>query len=188
MVKGEVMKKPVFTALVLISCIALIVAFFPPAKAQYQGLITINADGSVSPSTAPIYRTGDSYTVTGDLNITVNNIGGSIVVQRNNSVVEGNGYFVGQILLSHVSNVTVKSFMITRAVYKSDPQGYNGLTLLDSSNVTITNNTITELRGIYEGVGMMYAGIYIGGGHSNIIVGNYLAKQRILPIFFRNRK
>ena len=154
-----------------------------PTKAQYQGSITISADGSISPSTAPIYRTGDSYTVTGDLNITVNNIGGSIVVQRNNSVVNGNGYFVGQILLSHVSNVTVKSFMITRAVYKSDPQGYNGLTLLDSSNVTITNNTITELRGIYEGVGMMYAGIYIGAGHSNIIVGNYLLNNEYCLYF-----
>ena len=154
-----------------------------PVKAQYQGIITINGDGSVSPSTAPIHRTGDTYSITGNLNITASNIGGSIVVQRNNSVVEGNGYFVGQILLSHVFNVTVKSFMITRAVYKSDPQGYNGLTLLDSSNATIANNTITELRGIYEGVGMMYAGIYIGGGHSNIIVGNYLLNNEYCLYF-----
>jgi parallel beta-helix repeat protein len=148
-----------------------------PVKAQYQGFITINADGSVSPPTVLIQRIGDTYIVTGNLNITTSNIGGRIMVQRNNSVVEGNGYFVGQILLSHVFNVTVKSFVITIAVYTQEPHGYNGITAEDSSNVTIANNTIAGLRGIYQLLGGMYAGIYVKGGHSNTIAGNTLVNN-----------
>jgi hypothetical protein len=78
-------KKTVLAALVLISFVALNLAWVLPAKAQYQGNITINADGSVTPSTALIQQTGDTYAVTGNLNNTASNIGGNIIVQRNNS-------------------------------------------------------------------------------------------------------
>jgi parallel beta-helix repeat protein len=167
--------KETAAALIMVCLMALGVVCVMPVNAQpYQGGITISADGSVSPSTAPIQQTGDTYTVTGNLNNTASNIGGDIIVQRNNSVIEGNGCFVGQILLSHVSNVTVKNFMITIAVYNQVPLGYNGITLKDSSNVTVANNTIEEIRGVYELVGGVYVGICVEGGGSNTIVGNNL--------------
>jgi parallel beta-helix repeat protein len=171
--------KETAVALILIGFIALNIVCVLPAKAQYEGSITINADGSVSPSTAPIQQTGDTYTLTNNLNITASNIGGNIIVQRNNTVLDGNGHAVGKISLNNVSNVTVKNFIITIAVYKFLPRGYNGITLMDSSYVTVANNTITYLRGIYQlpGVGDMYAGIYVEGGSSNTIVGNNLVNN-----------
>jgi parallel beta-helix repeat protein len=64
--------------------------------------------------------------------------------------------------------------MITIAVYNQVPLGYNGITLKDSSNVTVANNTIEEIRGVYELVGGVYVGICLEGGGSNTIVGNNL--------------
>jgi parallel beta-helix repeat protein len=186
---GNSMKETA-TALILVCVMASNIFCVMPVKAQpYQGSITINADGSVTPSTAPIQRIGDTYAVTGDLNITASNIGGDIIVQRNNSVIEGNGYFVGQILLSHVSNVTARNFMITIAVYKFVPRGYNGITLMDSSNVTVADNTITYLRGIYQlpGIGDSYAGIYVEGGSSNTIVENNLLNNEYGMYFKRTK-
>ena len=48
--------------LVFLILIASAVVCVEPAKAQYQGDIIINADGSATPSTAPIQRAGNIYT------------------------------------------------------------------------------------------------------------------------------
>jgi parallel beta-helix repeat protein len=176
-------------AAVILACLmALGVVCVMPVNAQPEGNITINADGSVTPSTALIHRTGDTYTVTGNLNNTASNIGGDIIVQRNNTVLDGNGHCVGKISLSNVSNVIVKNFIITIAVYKFLPGGYNGITLLDSSVVTVANNTITYLRGIYQLVGDVYAGIYVEGGSSNIIIGNNLVNNEYGMYFSGTKK
>jgi parallel beta-helix repeat protein len=172
------MKETVVATLILVCLMALGVVCVMPVKAQpYQGGITINADGSVSPSTALIQRTGDTYTLTGNLNITASNIGGDIIVQRNNTVLDGNRHIVGQILLSHVSNVTVRNFIVPITAYSHLPRGYFGITLEDSSNVTVANNSLQEIRGIYQAVGDVYAGIYVEGGSSNTIVGNNLVNN-----------
>ncbi len=47
--------------------------------------VYIRADGSVEPSTAPIQRNGNVYTLTGDIH-------GSIVVERSNVVIDGAGF------------------------------------------------------------------------------------------------
>lgn len=183
------MKRTVVAALILVFLMALAVVRVLPADAQYEGSITINADGSVTPSTVPIHRTGDTYTVTDNLNITASNIGGNIIVQRNNIVLDGNGHVVGKISLNNVSNVTVKNFIITIAVYKFLPRGYNGITLMDSSNVTVANNTITYLRGIYQlpGIGDSYAGTYVEGGSSNTLIGNNLLNNEYGMYFKRTK-
>jgi len=56
-----------------------------PASPVAEGTIYIRADGSVEPSTAPIQHSGNVYTLTG-------NIHGSIVVERNNVVIDGAGF------------------------------------------------------------------------------------------------
>ena len=81
------MKKTAVPMLILICLMALGVVCIRPVKAQYQGDITINADGSVTPSTAPIQQAGNVYTLT-------SNVNGSITVERNNMILDGNGYTV----------------------------------------------------------------------------------------------
>ena len=79
------MKKTAATTLILICLMTLGVVCIQSVKAQYQGNITINADGSVTPSTAPIQQSGNIYTLTSDVT-------GSITLNRNNTIFDGNGY------------------------------------------------------------------------------------------------
>lgn len=173
------MKKTAVAALILVCLIALGVVCVRPVRAQYQGDITINADGSVSPSSAPIQQTGNTYVLT-------SNINGSITVQRNNTVLDGNGHTLisgglmggpdsyAAITINHLLNVTVKNFTIACI------QGYYykellfGIDVESSSNVTLMNNTITGTGTILFMNGVESGGIYVGGGGSSIISGNSL--------------
>jgi parallel beta-helix repeat protein len=119
-----------------------------PARAQ--GTITINADGSISPSTAPISTVDNiTYTLTG-------NISGSIVVQRNNIVVDGAGYTVEGteaagsigIDLSGRNNVTIKNMNIETFSF--------GFLLDYSFNDTISGNKITNNGGANNNLGIVY--------------------------------
>jgi hypothetical protein len=84
-----------------------------------DGTITINADGSINPSTAPILTADNvTYTLTG--NITAANVDG-IVIERDNIVLNGAGYTI----LGSGSG--------------------NGITLENMSNVTINNNDDNKL-------------------------------------------
>lgn len=163
------MKKTI-VALILVSLMALGVVCVGPVKAQHQGNITITADGSVSPSTAPIKHTGNIYTLTGDVD-------GSITVNRNNIILDGNGYTLlsegytafGELSLNEMSNVTVKNFIIP---YNNEQT--IGISLTDTSNVIVANNTITGFESVQAWNGGSYTGIDVEGGDSNIMTGNNL--------------
>ncbi len=106
-------------------------------KAQTSEGININSDGSISTtdnSTAPIQRLGNLYTFSGNVS------GYSVVIQRNNIIVDGAGFSiqgsgdVGVGLSSRV-NVTVRNLKI----YGS----YSfGMYLLNSKNNVIVGNEI----------------------------------------------
>src|SRR3990170_2617061 len=78
------MKRAVIFAFVLILFSATLAAAFI-GKVAAQGTIYIRPDGSVDPSTAPIQRVGNTYTLTA-------NTYDSIVVEKDNVVVDGAGY------------------------------------------------------------------------------------------------
>jgi parallel beta-helix repeat protein len=134
------------------------------ASAQSAEIITIKDDGSIEPSTAPIRRVGDTYTLTGNI------FDNSIVVQRSNIVIDGTNYLLqGEritgtdfyetpigINLTKVSNVIIKNLEIKdfgKGVYLENASNCvivnntlrttNGIALNVSSNNQITNNTIT---------------------------------------------
>jgi parallel beta-helix repeat protein len=122
--------------------------------------IYIRADGSVE-GTDKIHRDGNVYTFTG-------NIYDSIVVERDNIVIDGVGYILqgtgtgSGINLSERNNVTVKNFEIN--------QFYAGIYFLDYSepgNNTISGNNITNNS----------YGIYIHSSHNNTISGNNLTNN-----------
>ncbi len=111
----------------IVACVFLV----GPSKAQFQGDITINVDGTVTPLSAPILQSGGRYSLT-------SNINESIAVNRSNMVLDGNGYTISEaaIYILGVSNVTAKNLIILNS--------YQGFSIADSSNVIITNNTIKE--------------------------------------------
>jgi parallel beta-helix repeat protein len=144
-------------------------------RAQSQGDIIINTDGSISPSSAPIHQTGDTYTMT-------SNMEGNISVEKKNITLDGNAnVLIGGLLLKHGSNVTVKNFIIKGGEQFGEvPRGFfAGIYLSDTSNVVVANNTITGISNFlatyeyYETV----AGIIVAGGRSNVISGNNLVNN-----------
>jgi len=98
--------------------------------------VYINADGSVSPSSAPIATLDNvNYSLTGNVADTF------IVIERNNITFCGGGYTVqgsavgNGVDLESVSNVTIENVTVN---------GFqNGIHLNSSSNNTVTDNNVT---------------------------------------------
>jgi len=135
------MNRVVFVSVVILCLLSVssISGLIQVAKAD-GGTITINADGSMSPSTAPIYTADNAtYTLTGNI-IAVSD---GIVIDRDNIVLNGAGYTVtggnssssDGIALTDMSNVTVRNLTIKNFTY--------GIWLYSSSNCTLSGNNVT---------------------------------------------
>jgi len=155
---GRRRRSLVFGVWVFVLLITLFSAVLNVPVVGGSGTIYIKADGSIDPPTAPIQRNGDVYNFT-------DNIYDSIVVERDNIVIDGAGYTVKGIgawnstgiLLSERSNVTinnmqVKNFRDGIKLSKSlnnvisgnniAASNYSGISLYDSSNNSICRNSI----------------------------------------------
>jgi parallel beta-helix repeat protein len=152
------------------SFLALNITFALRVKAQpFQGGITINADGSITPPTAPIQQTGTSYALTDDIT-------GRITVNNDNIVLDGNGHTLTYksglesyyTLGLSASNDTVKNLTVIG--------GFYGIYLWGTSCV-IANNTITGTGNGILALAEPTAGIYVVGDGSNMITGNIIANN-----------
>jgi parallel beta-helix repeat protein len=154
------MKKTAVIVLILTSFLLGVICV-NPVDAEYQGNITINADGSISPSSAPIKQTSNIYSLISD-------IVGSITVHTSNIILDGSGHTVLGVSLQGTLNVTVKNFVVAS-------QGEAvGISLSYASNNLIVNNTVTGFESIQALNGVLFAGIYVEGGTSNTITQNNL--------------
>lgn len=162
------MKKIVLLAFVLVLLpTAVYVRFVGPAVAQ--GTIYIRADGSVE-GTNKIQREGNVYTFTG-------NIHDSIVVERSNVIVDGNGYMlegpgsgVGISLGGNgitIKNMTVKGFVLPGAGFAAAIYSF------ETSNNIITGNTIIDNK---WGINLEWVDGYV-------IAGNILANHAQAAIY-----
>ena len=149
------MKQKLVLMLTLTLLIGILSVAFDVQEANASGTIYIRADGSIDPPTALI-TTVDSVTYT-----FIDNINGSIVVERDNIVIDGAGYMlqgpgnIGTgILIYKINNVTIKDMRIKGFEY--------GVDLVVSSNNTISGNNITK----------NVIGIYLEPSQDNIISGN----------------
>jgi len=138
------MKKILSTFLLLfILCLLLMSSQFVnlvsanPVLSPPQDLlhIYIRSDGSVDPATAPIQQVGEVYTFTSHI------VNYSIVVQRDNIVIDGEGYSLQNggwgdegIVLNFVNNVTIRNMEIERFHY--------GVVIGNSSHNTVIGNYI----------------------------------------------
>jgi parallel beta-helix repeat protein len=166
-VKGEKRKAMKISKIILIIlCLtALCVVNTQQVKSQNLEIIYISSDGIVFSSantTVPILREGNKYTFTDDV------FGiASFVVQRSNIIIDGAGFnLAGEgdigIDVSVLNNVTIKNVNLMGGFY-------NGIYLVDSSSITIIDNTIT---GNYEGV-------FLYNSVQNTIDGNSISNNQI---------
>jgi len=171
-------------ALVLFLILCFAVLSLPQiGTVKAEGTIYIRADGTVE-GTDKIHRNGNVYTFTG-------NLYDPIVVEKDNIVVDGNGYILQEtdynrtqvypllrgIMLNSRSNVTIKNIKIKsfyEGLYLNSSSGINisgntiiaeiGIGLTSSHNNTISRNIITKAR----------IGIFLSKSTHNIISGNYI--------------
>jgi parallel beta-helix repeat protein len=134
--------------------------------------IYIQADGSFSPVTAPIKRTGDLYTLTGDIDSDAD----GIVIQKNNTILDGAGH---RLLGANISSS-------------------NGIYLLNDHNVTIKNITIDAFdNGIlldsYSTLNTIFGNKVEGNNYgincwayadNNSIIGNNITDNSLAGIWF----
>jgi len=121
-------------------------AFNIQAVNAQGGIIFIRADGSIDPSTAPISTLDNvTYILTGDI------FNASIVIERDNIVVDGAGYMIlgtgmgtDGVIISGRTGVTVENMTISDCGY--------GIHLDSSSGNSVVGNTITNT---YDGI-LMY--------------------------------
>ncbi len=155
--------------------------------------VYIRADGSVDPLTAPIQRVGDTYTFEGDANA-------SLVVQRDNIVVDGAGYALtgtgsgAGVDLSGRTGVTVRNLGIRgfeNGVYMSlsfnntltgnnisanTDYGVNTDYFNGCSGNRIVNNSITGNGALGDGAGRGGGGVHLDWASSNSsVIDNYVA-------------
>ncbi len=174
----------------------------PPPDLQH---IYIRSDGGIEPSTAPIQRNGEIYTLTNNIN------NYTIDVQRDNIILNGAGYaLVGNrsngivasgIYLSHRNNVTIMQFKIhvfeygimnaycanTTIIRNEITDNANGIEVMFSDSTYIFGNNITrDGTGIYVGESPNTVidrnnitdngrGIYVGTSNNNIVFGNLVS-------------
>jgi parallel beta-helix repeat protein len=148
----------------------LFVFAFNVQTVRAQGAIYINPDGSISPSTAPISTVDNTtYTLTGNI---IDSAKASIVIQRNNILIDGSGYTIegsdiGIICWVHTFNVTIKNTIV-----KAHVQGVN---LYPSSNCTVSGNEIIILGGNVTNWGPappVPVGVVMGSSSNCIVSGN----------------
>jgi len=176
-------KKPVFLTVLVIVLMGVLGASFDVHKVEAPyPIIYIKADGSIDPPTANITSPDNvTYTFTDDINA-------SIVVEKNNTVVDGAGYTlqgVGGgtgIDLSYTNNVTLQNVKVSNFSY--------GISLTESSHNTITDSTASNNTfGIFL-YGSSYNntisgntalnnsdGIFLTFGYNNTITGNTISNN-----------
>ena len=142
----------------------------PPINTGY-----IRSNGTVDPSTLPIVRDGNVYTLTGDIS------NYSMIVQCDNIVIDGAGhsirgygtYWYDGIDISNRTNITIKNVDISpfgfgvrmdygsnNTVIGTNMSAFTGVSLLYSDNNQIIGNTIANGYGV------------AGPGSNNLIIGN----------------
>ena len=139
------------------------------------GTIYIRADGSIDSPTAPITSADNiTYTFT-------DNINDSIVVERSNIIIDGNGYTLqgsgsgNGFTLSRINNVTLKGVNINSFAI--------GVYLLGASYNGVSGNNITNNND--DGVSLA---TYVGGSWEysryNVISGNNITDNAGVGVYF----
>ena len=165
----ELLRKTVSGVMLTLLLVGMLALSFNIQPVRASGTIYIRADGSIDPPDAPISTVDNvTYALTG--NVTSDADG--IVVERDNIIIDGAGCTVegtgieGRgFFLYGITNVTIKKTNIRSF--------FDGISLTDSSNNSISENKITNNK-----YGIMLLGSLLGSSN-NSISGNNLTNKII---------
>jgi parallel beta-helix repeat protein len=144
-----------------------------PIKSAWTGTVYILADGSINPPDAPIITYDKvTYTLTGHITSSAD----GIVVERDNVIIDGAGYWLegdkgcyDGIKLVNITNVTIKNISIKKF--------WSGIEIYSSYNNIIIKNNITNNQ----------YGIFLFNSLNNTIRENSIANDRtFVGVWLRN--
>ncbi len=149
------MKRTMIAVLLSFILIATITSSWP-TQAIYQNTssVVINEDGSVTPTSAPVTRNGDTYTLTDDIYIPASTNEG-IIIEKNDITLDGAGHKIrghgesSSIFLENRSGVTIRNVLLENF--------YWGIELQNSTKCIVSNSNLTAV---------MYP-IYLGSSSGN---------------------
>ncbi len=163
-------------ALLIMVSITLTAITSPPSTVRAAwsgGKITINPNGSVTPSGAPLVTADNvTYYLTEDISWTSS---GGIVIERGNIVLNGNGHTISGpgygygIYVKNVGNVTIENTTMKNFSY--------GIYLRYSSNNTISGNSISNND---------WAGMRLVDSSNNTISGNNISSNNEEGIYLED--
>jgi hypothetical protein len=146
--------------------------------AQPSETLTIKADGTVEPSTAPIRQNGSIYTLTTDID-------GSLTVEKSHCIINGAGHHVGSLTLRLVDSVAAVYFNIENTEKSAEEAG-NGVFLDGATDSIVAYNNVSG----YD------VGVYVAGpswdpvnlrsiGFNNLIAGNNITENYSHGVYTR---
>jgi parallel beta-helix repeat protein len=152
------MRKLVARLMLLLVITSVLALAFETRIARADGTVYINADGSISPSTAPVSTLDNiTYTLTGNINE-------SIVVERSNILLDGAGHTVQG--SGSDSGIDVES-VVNMTVENANIIGFlTGVFLYNSSDIMLSNNNMSG-NGEY--------GVYVQISSNDTLIGNDVA-------------
>ena len=172
---GRQLRKVVFGVLFAFLLLGALVLAFKVGLVQAQPeVITINSDGSVTPSSAPISSLDNvTYTLTGSISNPSYN---GVVVERSNMAINGAGYTIqgayehqigigNGIELANVSNVTIENVNVENCTC--------GIYVTGSNDTTISGCNSTANTEV---------GIELDNSFNNTISGNVATENYLQPI------
>jgi parallel beta-helix repeat protein len=173
------MKKTVVVAILALATILFSFAAIHPAYPASSGTIFIKPNGSVSPSNAPIQRSGQTYILTGNINR-------PIVVETNNIVVDGSGFTLQGSGGGVAVNLTCSNVIVQNMKMVHWAAGVLGV----FDNNTVKNCLVTQCESGFKIYAKYYVilsndiernteGIRIGPGGYNFIAGNNITNDGV---------
>ena len=149
--------------IVLFLCSSMVILTFAQNNdSPYSGIVFIKSDGTIEPSTAPIERNDNVYTLT-------NSIIGNVTIQIDGIIFNGAGYTIQGIEIldkvtigvdvSFKNNVSITNLVVTNLV--------NGIRLLNSTNCNLYGNVIID----------NIDGLRLDNSTNNIVWGNNVTRN-----------
>ena len=145
------MKKATFEILILITVLSAY--YILPTWAQSSEY----SPPGIYPQSTLIRQTGNIYTLTNDTNK-------SFTITISGIVFDGKGHSIKGLYIQGVTNVVVKDFLI--------PSGA-GINIIDSANISVTNNTILDCR--FSSHGPSHS-VVLDGSNSVLIENNNIMR------------
>jgi parallel beta-helix repeat protein len=174
----------VLVLIILLVC-PLLTFVYEARCISFNNTIYIQSDGSINPSTAPIQRNGNLYLFTDNI-LSYNEYTSGIVIERDNIVLNGEGYALqgnlsntDGIVVSACANVTIQNLTVQAfdiGIYLASNSNYSSIfnsTITGNidDGIIVTGYENSLLKNVVTNNGN---GVFLRDASNNRLIANYI--------------